>query len=112
MNEEVAGKMNKEMKEEVAGKMNKCTFVISARIQKGRNDQAVIIKLDLNHSCGCMLQPGMKVLVGTSFVTAHTRGLLKDVPNAAPVKLQAHVRRCHGAHANYMTAHRCKEEAG
>ncbi len=39
MNEEVAGKMNVEMNEEVAGKMNKCTFVISARIQKRRRQR-------------------------------------------------------------------------
>ncbi len=38
--------------------------------------------------------------------------MLKDVPNAAPVNLQAHVRRCFGAHANYMrmTAHRAKKQ--
>jgi hypothetical protein len=114
MNDEVAGKMNDEvagkMNGEVAGEMNKCTFVIHACDQKKRNNQAVIIKLDLDHSCGCMLRPGTKVSVGTSFVTAQARGLIKDVPNAAPpVNLQAHVRRCHSAHANYMTAHRAKK---
>ncbi len=56
-----------------------------------------------------MLRAGTKVSVGTSFVVAQAPGLLKDVPNAAPVNLQAHVRRCHGAHANYMTAHRAKK---
>ncbi len=122
MNKEVAGKMNEEVagqtnaSDNFAAVMNKCTFVISARMQKRKNDQqVVIIKLDLNHSCGCMLlRPGAKMSVGTSFVAAQSPrggGLLKDdVPNAAPVNLKAaHVRRCHGAHANYMTAHRAKK---
>jgi hypothetical protein len=116
--EEVAGKTNEE---EVASKMNandnfaavvmnKCTFVFSARLQKRRNDQAVIIKRDLNHSCGCMFRPGLKQSVGTSFITAQSRGLLEDVPNAAPAHIQVHVRRCqHAHHANYMTAHRAKK---
>jgi hypothetical protein len=56
-----------------------------------------------------MARAGTKVSVGTSFVTAQARGLMKDVPGAGPVHLQAHVRRCHGAHANYMTAHRAKK---
>jgi hypothetical protein len=101
-----------ETSDNFAAVMNKCTFVISACMQtKRRNDQVVIIKLDLDHSCGCMLRPGAMVSVGTSFITAQSRRLLKDVPNAAPpVNIQAHVHRCHGAHANYiMTAHRAKK---
>ncbi len=89
MNEEVAGQTN--ASDDFAAVMNKCTFVISARMQKRRNDQAVIIKPDLNHSCGCMLQPGTKMSVGASFVMAQALGLLKDVPNAAPVNLQGHM---------------------
>ncbi len=48
----------------------------------------------------------------TSFVSTQSGGLLQDVlPNAAPANnIQNHLRRRHGAHANYQTARMAQKQ--
>ena len=88
-----------------------CSFVISARVHKSKNDQAVIIKRNFNHSCGCMLWAEVSANpVASEWIGTQAGDLLQDVPTARPVHLQNHLRRRLGTAAKYKTVHKAKRK--
>lgn len=86
-----------------------CTFHIKCRPQESLGGQAVVIKSNLVHSCGCIFSKKRCVRgLGAKFVSDQAEEFLADCPKASAKHVIGHLKRTIGAQVTYRTAQRGK----